>query len=714
MPFGPRHSLLLTAIVAAIAADVGAARGDEPRTGKAETIVVKPGERAGPRDLTGDDPAHADAGRALDEPAFVTVVRIDDRRGETATIAEVLARTVGVHVRSLGGLGGFSSMSVRGGAPGHTAVSIDGVPLSQLGSAAMDLGRFELQSFSEMELYRGGVPVALGGAAIAGALDLQTRVGPQAGERFRLSTGAGSFGARHVRGRWLDGNEDLSEAMHVSAGYAGARGDYSYYDDNGTNLDTSDDAFVRRRNNGYDQVDSVIRYRFDREAGSVSIGARSQWKQQGVPGLGTVQSTTASLTTFSQLADASGAVHDAWSVDGLSVRASGYAMVEHQRYRDLDGEIGLAAQDRRYLLAAGGGSGGLAYRNGRHRVASALDLRGDAFSDRDLTGESPLDRATGGRWALGVSASDEISLGPLSIEPALRVDFLRTYPISDVAGAVEAPMDLEARTDLAPSPRVSARWLADDALSIKSNVGLYFRSPTALELFGDRGFIVGNPALEPERGVSADVGAVFAPAKAYRALDRLYLEVAAFGSHPFDAIAIVPNAGLIAGARNLGGAWIAGAELTGSVRAGRVVTLAGNYTLLATRQDSDITQFDGKELPQRPRHQLYARADVAGTLGARLAILWGDVTFAGASHPDPANLEVIPARTVLGAGAKLELLSGLLLGIEGKNLTDARIEYAELDPAPRPDLSRVPRAIADFFGYPLPGRAFYLTLDLEI
>ena len=37
-----------------------------------------------------------------------------------------------------------------------------------------------------------------------------------------------------------------------------------------------------------------------------------------------------------------------------------------------------------------------------------------------------------------------------------------------------------------------------------------------------------------------------------------------------------------------------------------------------------------------------------------------------------------------------------------------------LDPFVFPDLSRVPRAVADFFGYPLPGRAFYLTLDWEM
>jgi outer membrane receptor protein involved in Fe transport len=187
-----------------------------------------------------------------------------------------------------------------------------------------------------------------------------------------------------------------------------------------------------------------------------------------------------------------------------------------------------------------------------------------------------------------------------------------------------------------------------------------------------------------------------------------------FGSRPFNAIAIVPSASLVAGARNLGGAWIGGAELVGSVRALRMATLTANYTWLETRQDSAIPQFDGKRLPGRPRHQLYVRADVARQLARRLVAVWGDATVVSGNPLDAANLELLPPRRFLGAGIKVELLHGLLLGLEGKNLADARVEQVELDPPPSPELSRVPRAVADFFGYPLPGRAFYATIDWEI
>lgn len=76
---------------------------------------------------------------------------------------------------------------------------IDGVPLARIAAVTTDLGRFSLDAFGEVELYRGAVPVELGGAGLGGALNLVTRLGRGAhGERVSGSLGAGSFGARHA------------------------------------------------------------------------------------------------------------------------------------------------------------------------------------------------------------------------------------------------------------------------------------------------------------------------------------------------------------------------------------------------------------------------------------------------------------------------------------------------------------------------------------
>ena len=88
-----------------------------------------------------------------------------------------------------------------------------------------------------------------------------------------------------------------------------------------------------------------------------------------------------------------------------------------------------------------------------------------------------------------------------------------------------------------------------------------------------------------------------------------------------------------------------------------------------------------------------------------------DAAYTAGSFLDEANLAMVPARWLLGAGLKLDLGRGVTVAVEGKNLADDRIETVPLDPPPRPDLAHVPRAVADVAGYPLPGRAAYLRLD---
>lgn len=685
------------------------AADDEPREAPPETIVITPRPRArGVDDLVDPDPEHADRGRALGDSAFVTVVRLDERAGESVTVADVLARSLGVSVRSLGGLGAYTSLSVRGAASGHTAVVVDGVPLSKLASATQDLGQLELGGFTHLELYRGGVPAGLGGAGLGGALALTTVVGPTPeGAGVTVSSGTGSYGARHLRARWLGGDPDAG--FHLAAGYRGADGDFDYFDDGGTPLSASDDSVETRGNNGYDRADYVARGRWRDGDGELVAGARGTWQAQGLPGPTTAPAAEASLATWQQLVDLS-LRQDAWlGVDDLGARAGAYASLERQRYRDPMSEIGLGAQDTRYVTAVAGGRGGLDLALGLHRFEAALDARADVFEQDDLLGEDLAD-SSGRRAQAGVALADEIALagGRVAVQPALRVELLRTEPVSD-------RYDMEASTaprhEAFVSPRLSARWAIASFVALKGSAGRYVRIPTLLEMFGDRGYVLGNPALAAETGWAGDAGVVIAPARALGSIDRIYFELAGFASRPRDPIVFAMQNGFVARATNLEGADTRGLELAGSARVARTLTAAAHYTYLDARHRSRAASLDGKRLPHRPAHQLYGRADLARRVGGRLVVLWGDALLTSGNYLDQANVYELPARALFGAGAKLEVPGGLAVGVEVENLGDARVEDIELSPAPRPDLERVPRALSDFYGYPLPGRALYLTAE---
>ena len=77
-----------------------------------------------------------------------------DRLGY-AGVADVLKYMSGVNVRDYGGVGGLKTVSVRGMGAKHTAVSYDGVVVSDAQSGVVDLGRFPLNNLSAITLAMG-------------------------------------------------------------------------------------------------------------------------------------------------------------------------------------------------------------------------------------------------------------------------------------------------------------------------------------------------------------------------------------------------------------------------------------------------------------------------------------------------------------------------------------------------------------------------------
>ncbi len=665
-----------------------------------ETIIVI--DRAPGHDA---DPKARDRDRALGDAPFVTILHGEDHPA-TASVADAIGTSVGAQSRSLGGLGAYESISVRGATPGHTTVLIDGVPLSRLAAVTTDLGRYSLDGFGQVDLYRGAVPIELGGAGVGGAVNLVTRLGRgDKGERVRATLGMGSFGARHARASYGDAHADGRVLSSSTLGYQGAAGDYSFFSDNATPLNPNDDGYETRRNNGFDQLDAATRWGL---ADRTRVGGlRFAVKNQGLPGSATQPSPDASLSTIDVIGDG----HVEHGAGAATAREQLYVLVERQHLRDPAGDLGLGTQDRGYLTLSGGAASTWRLPIGRHRATAGLELRADHFRDEDLAGGGePL---TGNREGGALLAGFDVALDPAAaivLTPAVRLDIVRTAPAPMSAGP-SAGMEVPARWDTVPSPRLTARAAITGDVSIKASAGWYVRLPTLVELFGNRGSIVGSPDLRPERGPSTDVGVVWAPAKALGRVDRILVEASAFGTRAHDTIAFESSVGFIARALNVENSQSYGGELVASARIARTLSLTANYTRLVTQQITDEVSFANKAIPRQPGHAVYARADVVRRVLGRNASLWLDASFQSETYLDKANLGRVPARLLAGTGARVELAGGLAASLAVENLTDVRVQYTPLDPAPRPDLTETPSPLADFGGFPLPGRTFYVSLD---
>jgi vitamin B12 transporter len=639
--------------------------------------------------------AAVDRDRALNDAPFVTIVHPDDHPA-AQSIADALATSTGVQTRSLGGPGAYESVSVRGNVPGQTEVLVDDLPLARLAAVTTDLGRFALDSFGLVELYRGDVPITLGGAGVGGAIDMITLLGPgRDGELVRASIGGGSFGARHARARYGDAYANGRWLSSVTAGYQAASGEFPYFSTGNTPLNPANWSTQIRTHDGYDQVDGAAR--IGRADGAVAAGLRVAWKDQQLPGSVSQPATAAAMSTLDVIGDARAEQR----AGGGTLRELGFAVLEDQRLHDPLGELGLGTQQRLYRTVSLGGQATWLGAAG----ALGVELRGDTFSDTDESGMQP--GVTGARAGGAVMASHDLALASqLVVGLALRLDVERTAPAPLTVGPM-ALVPVGARWDVVPSPRLTARAPIASDIVLKGSVGWYERLPTLVELFGDRGFLLGTPTLLPEQGPSADFGAVWAPIRGIAGVvDRVLVSADAFATQPRNTIAFITTAGYVARAANIGTTESSGIELAASGRLWRTVGVTASYTKLATQQLSNDPNLNGNAVPRTPDQLAYARVDVTRRLLRREMSVWADAAFQGTSYLDPLQLGVVPPRWLIGAGARIELRPGLALQLDATNLTDLRVVQIALSPT-----VSVPAPVVDIAGFPLPGRAFYVSLQ---
>jgi iron complex outermembrane receptor protein len=145
-------------------------------------------------------------------------------------------------------------------------------------------------------------------------------------------------------------------------------------------------------------------------------------------------------------------------------------------------------------------------------------------------------------------------------------------------------------------------------------------------------------------------------------------------------------------AENIGRARILGVESSATLEWWGHARVVASATLTDARDTSTVDAANGRQLPLRPRYRFYARPEWRRIQVGRYAALgvYADLDATAGNFTDPPNLSPVAARALVGAGVYVDLPANLCLRASGQNLTN--------------------EAIYDLAGYPLPGRAFYLTL----
>lgn len=147
-------------------------------------------------------------------------------------LSEAIKTLSGVNIKDYGGIGGVKTVSIRSMGAHHTAVSYDGVCMSNAQSGQIDIGRFNLENIEQINLSIGQTDDIFQSARIlssAGALSLKT-LKPEFQYKpthFSIQMKAGSFNTYNPS---LTFQQKLSKNwwMSLNADYLYSEGNYPY------------------------------------------------------------------------------------------------------------------------------------------------------------------------------------------------------------------------------------------------------------------------------------------------------------------------------------------------------------------------------------------------------------------------------------------------------------------------------------------------------
>ncbi|MFH1378340.1 MAG: TonB-dependent receptor [Planctomycetota bacterium] len=630
----------------------------------------------------------ADEKIRLDNPSrFIDVIELNRASERLVTLTDVLESSAGVQVKRYGGLGAFATVAIRGSSANQVGVHIDGIPIGTAGDQTVNIETLPLESFERLDIYRGQSPVSFGAGAIGGIVNLITR-DAKAQRRTAVSASYGSFNTARL-GATLQNAWD-SHSLFLNYGWEKTDGNFPLRTDNGTPLNSDDDYDTVRKNNAHSSHSGLIKYDYGSDAFELTLVEDGYYKTTGLPGLDYDPSLHTSLRTARSITRAS-VRPTIRSARFSAIEASGDIMVQDERYRDENDELGLGSQNISYQTRSGGlklsGEAILPYQ----RVRASVDIRGESSrsvyhsAGPDSTGPLQSRRL----YLAGIEDEWLFADETVSLLPAIRFQRIDNRFDSDPFYPYSGATAANAKTHQTVSPSLGLNWRLSDELDVKANIGQYYRPPAFYELFGDRGGIVGNGLLEPETSINWDIG-LRAAIETGGWFRRATMELAYFGSDADDLILLVQNSQDTARAENISSAWINGIEATVEAHGSDWLTLTGNVTWQDARDSSDIAYSTGKQLPGRSEWEASARMDIQPTPFIRL---FGELTYQSGAYWDRQNIVAVDSRAILNAGMTRKLpVFGVetTLTFEVKNITDNRLT----------DVAR----------YPLPGRSWFITL----
>jgi iron complex outermembrane receptor protein len=702
----PALALALSAMaaMAAIAVLVWPARANA-QTARADDSNAPDEAAAGGRRLpTARVTAIRPAELPQDPSSFATVIDAGEHAGEGESVESLLGESVGVQLRSFGGPGQPSEISIRGSTGPQVVVLLDGVRLNTAQSGTVDLSTIPLAMLDRIEVSRGVGGAQSGSGAIGGVVNLVTK-GPTGERGTTAAFSGGSFGT------WQGSlsHSDRAGPFDYAGSYSGftTEGDFEFQSvEFETDAGTIPSRGLRRVNGDSESHSALLQAGGDlapglRASGSnhfyyVSRGQPGPDQNAEVPYGG--QSPTAHDRNARNVASLRLAA-DGWDAlpDAVGLESVVSYLYEQSRFREPEPTAGLPISIRQKNRSGAWRTQGRL--DGRalaaeHQASLGLDLRYDTLSSTDEDHHR--------RTSVAIVLADEIGeLGDHALPGFLRA--LSLLP----------SVRFEHTDDFGEEwiPHLGLVWTPVAWLRFKGNVERSYRVPSFDELyFPDKGFIRGNRNLRPERALGGDVGFELGLEK-LGWLEDVRVQAAWFSQDIENSIVWQRISIATVEPTNTNDARVQGIELAGSFALFGWVELSANWTHqeaeLDQRRQPDvpgefppILQRPGRALPGSADDEVHVRVRVGP--GSELWKVVGEQRYTSKLHLSYTDEPTLSARSVYDLSLAVDVAQ--LWRLDARWFPKKVLASVSV-------LNLADESVRDSVGFPLPGRT--LTFGVE-
>lgn len=426
------------------------------------------------------------ANRASTPVQYMTTESI--KRLGIQDLSEAVKRFSGVAIKDYGGIGGLKTVSIRSFGAQHTAVSYDGITISDAQSGQVDISRFSLDNVEQVSLTIGQSDDIFQTArmyASAGALSIKTARPVFNGKNYNLSTrlGAGSFGLFTPSVQY---EHRLTHKLSIStrADWVSAKGEYPFTLTNGKLVTeekrkNSDVQSLRLEGNLYGEV-----------AGGELLGKLYYYdSERGLPGSVVFYNDYAKERLWDN--NFFGQVQYRKEMnDRMALQSSARYSYTYSKYRDIDNKYPNGLQVDRNTQQEYYFSAGFLY---RPFTVFSLSLTSDiarSLLDNNFTNMAEPHRITSlTAFAAKYQNTRFTFTGSL----------LGTY-IADKVKSGNKPAD---KKRLSPAASLSWRPFEENTFRLRASFKDIFRIPTFVDLYYLR---YGNRNLRPERALQYNLG----------------------------------------------------------------------------------------------------------------------------------------------------------------------------------------------------------------